>query len=46
MVRRCPSAIPPPLLDYATLNARNCARLQTDYEGPLELSLMGGEMFT
>jgi hypothetical protein len=33
------------LLDYAALNERTCARLQTDYEAPLSMSLMGGELF-
>lgn len=32
-------------LDYAKLEGRNCARLQTDYEIPLDLSLVGGDLF-
>lgn len=33
-------------LDYAVLNERDCARLQTDYRLPLDLSLSGGDLFT
>ena len=32
-------------LDFAKLNGRNCVRLQTEYELPLDLSLMGGGLF-
>jgi len=33
------------LLDYATLNQRECARLQTKYEMPLDLGLTGASLF-
>jgi len=33
------------LLYFASLSGRPCARLQTDYELPLDLSLMGGQLF-
>jgi len=32
-------------LDYAKLRDTNCARLQTDYEMPMDLGLMGGRLF-
>lgn len=33
------------LLDFANLSGRPCARLQTDYDLPLDLSLFGGQLF-
>jgi hypothetical protein len=32
-------------LDYAVLSGRSCARLQTDFDLPLALSLQGGPLF-